>query len=86
MTQDDKKQLEILLSLFEHEGWGIFINDRKEVLESLKEHAHINCPTNDQWQFNRGMIAILEGIISYETSVKFVLEQDALEEEEFNQE
>ena len=83
MTPEQTKELETLLDLFEHDGWKLFIDEHEERLKNLKENAHINCPTNDTWQFNRGMLAFLEGLISYETSIKFVMEQ---EQEEFSQE
>ena len=82
MEQLEQEKLESLLDLFEHEGWKLFIEEREEILEYLKEYADTNCPTNDTWQFNRGMIQALRVITSYEATIKLVMEQ----EEEFEQE
>ena len=85
MTQDETREIETLLDLFEHDGWKLFIKEKEGILESLKQNATNNCPTNDTWQFNRGMVALLEGLISYETSIRFVMTQEEIEED-FSQE
>jgi len=76
--------METLLDLFEHEGWSLFIKEKEDLLASLKEGADTNCPTNDMWQYNRGIIATLRSIVSYEAAIRFVIEQDA--QEDFEQE
>jgi len=83
MEQQKQQEMELLLDLFEHEGWKLFVEEKETLLNTLKENADTNCPTNDMWQYNRGMLAILRGVTSYEASIKFVMEQD---EEDYEQE
>lgn len=85
MQQEVQHQMETLLDLFEHEGWKLFIEEKQALLDSLKENAYAECDTNDVWQQRRGIIATLAGITSYEASIKYVMEQDA-QEEDYEQE
>lgn len=83
MEQEQQRQMETLLDLFEHEGWKLFIEEKEALLKGLKENAYLECHDNEIWQQRRGIIATLAGIISYETSIKFVMEQ---QEEDYEQE
>ena len=85
MEQEQQQQMETLLDLFEHEGWKLFIEEQGNTLESLKETAYADCDTNDVWQQRRGIIATLTGITSYEATIKYVIEQDA-QEDDYEQE
>ena len=82
MQQEQQEQMEQLLDLFEHDGWKLFIEEKSNLLDSLKENADNNCPTNDMWQYNRGIVATLRSITSYEASIKFVMEQEAQDDYE----
>ena len=75
MQDNQKQELEILLDLFEHDGWKIFIEEREGVYKALKENAHHDCNTNDEWQVRRGALLALEGLIAFEGTTKFVYEQ-----------
>lgn len=81
MTPQDQKEMETLLDLFEHEGWTIFIDEIEKQLNSLKENAHIECETNDNWQLRRGCVGILSQIVSYENTIKYVAEQSGGEDD-----
>ena len=81
MKQEEQQQMELLLDLFEHDGWKLFIEEKENLLSSLKENAYVECGDNDAWQQRRGIIATLAGVTSYEASIKFVMEQEALEED-----
>ena len=71
-----QEQLEILLDLFEHDGWKMFIEEKEELYKSLKENAHHSCPDNDLWQQYRGGLFALEGIMAFEGTTKFIYEQN----------
>lgn len=75
MQDRTQQELETLLDLFEHDGWKIFIDEKEDLHKALKEQAYLECNTNDEWQQRRGMIATLDGIVSYENVVKFIIEQ-----------
>jgi hypothetical protein len=83
MEQQEQQEIELLIDLFNHDGWKLFIKEKEALLTTLKENAYVECHDNSQWQQRRGIIATLAGIISYETSIRFVMEQD---EEDYEQE
>ena len=76
MEQELQKQMETLLDLFEHEGWGLFIEEQEKSFNSLKDSAYIDCNSNEDWQIRRGVLATLNGILNYETTIKYVIEQN----------
>ena len=76
MQDKTQQELETLLDLFEHEGWNLFIEEKESLVNSLKQQAHLECNTNDEWQQRRGIIATLENIMSFETVTKFIYEQN----------
>ena len=78
----EQKRTETLINLFEDEGWKIFIDEQEELLAYAKENAHRECVTNDEWQFRKGVITLLERVVSFETVVRAV--QDQAEQEDNN--
>ena len=72
---NQQQELEILLDLFEHKGWKLFIEEKEDLLTSLKENAYIECDDNNAWQQRRGIIANLQSIVTYENAIKYVIEQ-----------
>lgn len=79
MTQQEQQTMELLLDLFEHKGWSIFIKEQEELATYLKEQAYIECNTNDEWQQRRGMLLTLDRILSYTDTTKYVYEQHETE-------
>ena len=73
--QQTQQELETLLDLFEHDGWKLFVEERENLYKSLKENAHHDCNTNNEWQVRRGALLALEGLIAFEGTTKFVYEQ-----------
>lgn len=80
MQELTQQQQETLLSLFEHDGWKLFIGEKEDFYKYLKENAHYECPDNDTWQQRRGALATLEMLISFEGTTKVVYDQGRLEE------
>lgn len=82
MNQLDQKRQEHLLNLFNEEGWKIFMGEQEDLLTYAKENAHRECVTNDEWQFRKGIITLLERVTSFETVTRAVQEQDEQEAED----
>ena len=81
MTPEDLKTMETLLDLFEHEGWKIFIEEQENFAKSLKEHAYLECESNDSWQQRRGVIGTLDRVLSYEQLIRYAVENQETEGE-----
>ena len=77
MEQQDQQAMETLLDLFNHEGWKIFIDDQETLSKGLKEGAYLECNTNEEWQFRRGALTLLDRVLAYENTTKYVMEQDS---------
>lgn len=82
MQDRTQQELETLLSLFEHDGWKLFIEEEEVLSKYLKENAHLDCDSNDKWQQRRGAIVALGGILSFEATTKFIYEQSMQEDED----
>jgi hypothetical protein len=81
MNQQDQQRQETLLDLFNHDGWDILMTELEESTQFLKDNAHLNCHTNDDWQKHKGYLSANEGLLSFEGMTKAVAEQ-AIEQEE----
>ena len=66
---------ELLLDLFEHDGWTLFVDEFEDLSKRLKENCFLECNTNDEYQQRRGSLAVLSRIISYEDTVKRIHEE-----------
>lgn len=82
MDQQEQKTMETLLDLFQHDGWTIFIDELDNQLKQLKEHAYIECDSNEQWQQRRGLITVLSQVVSYENTIKIIASQNDDPEDE----
>lgn len=77
MNEQDK--LEALQDLFLHKGWGIVKEDLENLRKVAVEGAHTECPTNDEWQFRRGTIQILDYVLGIEPYTKAQVEMEESE-------
>lgn len=75
MQDKTQQELETLLDLFEHKGWSLFLEDYESLRGYLKENAHLECDTNDIWQQRRGALTILDSVLSFEDTTKYVCDQ-----------
>ena len=76
MDQELQKQMENLLSLFQHDGWKLFIEEQEKSFNSLKDNAYIDCSSNEDWQIRRGVLSTLNATLNYENTIKYVIEQN----------
>lgn len=79
MDLQEQQRQETLLSLFEHDGWKIVISELEENIEYLKNNAHYNCVTNDQWQYHKGQLIASENFAAFENIIRVGID---LEEQE----
>ena len=71
----NEKELEDLISMFETDGWRIFIRTAKELEEETIRGAVDIAQTGDQWQYVRGQIHQLRSVIGYENLCRANYEQ-----------
>jgi len=50
MEQQQQQEMDLLIDLFNHDGWKLFIEEKEILLNTLKENAYVECHDNDQWQ------------------------------------
>jgi len=69
------KDSEILLDLFEHDGWKLFIDENQKLFDVLRDNMYIECDSNDLFQQRRGTLGMLNQILVYEVTIKAIHEQ-----------
>lgn len=74
MKRQEEQELEDLIDMFLTKGWKIFMQDFNKLLTDKIQSADLNCKTNDEWQYNRGVVSELRYITNYEQIMKSRLE------------
>ena len=67
MTVETAQYYDNLLEMFSQEGWNDYIEDLNKMNKALIQNASIDCETNDQWQYRRGQLEILNYILNFES-------------------
>jgi len=76
MDSETLKEYEDLLEMFNTPGWALYSKELRDLHKDLKDTAHTQCVTNDEWQFRRGQLATLDRLITYEEFQKAGFEQN----------
>lgn len=84
MNKETSDYYDSLFELFSTQGWKNFILDNQEALDSLIEHAHIQCHDNDSWQVRRGEISQLMRLVNYEDFIRASFKQIEQETDGFH--
>lgn len=66
MDKETEQYYDDLLEMFNSDAWKTFNGDISSMYESLLGSSPTACDTNDQWQFRRGQLEILNYINNYE--------------------
>jgi hypothetical protein len=66
MDKQIQQEYEDLLEMFNKDGWKLYSEELSELYKDLKDSAHTQCKTNDEWQFRRGQLEALGRLITYE--------------------
>ena len=66
MDKETEQYYDDLLELFNSKAWKTFNEDISLMYEALLESSPTACETNDQWQYRRGQLEILNYINNYE--------------------
>lgn len=66
MDSETRKEYEDLLEMFNTDGWTLYSKELKDLYNDLKDTAHTQSVTNDEWQFRRGQLEVLNRLITYE--------------------
>jgi len=80
MSEDEYN---ILVSMFESEGWKLYTSQVEETEEAQTKGAVDGAPDNDSWQWLRGYLTCARGVLGYESFVRLSYEaqlEDAKEE------
>lgn len=77
MDKQMEQDYENLLELFNQQGWGVFNREVIKFFESLRDAAQSDCKTNDEWQYRRGQLDVLNYFSNYEALIKHAY-QDAI--------
>jgi len=76
MSEEDKKFFESCRELFMCEGWGVFLNEVQNVIDTIDIGS---IPSSDEFWRCKGKLEILRLIVNWEASVKAA---EAMAEEE----
>ncbi len=66
MEEQIQKEYESLLETFNTDGWKLYSEELVGMFEQLRDTAHTECKTNDEWQFRRGQLEVLGRLMTYE--------------------
>ena len=66
MDKEIQKEYESLLESFNTDGWKLYSKELIAMFDQLRDTAHTECRTNDEWQFRRGQLEILDRLMAYE--------------------
>ena len=75
MDKETELYYDDLLEMFNQEGWSNFIEDLDNMNKSLIESSPTACETNDQWQYRRGQLEILNYMLNYEALMNNALDE-----------
>tara|TARA_R110002096_G_scaffold347246_1_gene540620 strand:- start:137 stop:382 length:246 start_codon:yes stop_codon:yes gene_type:complete len=75
MDKQIQQEYESLLETFNQDGWKLYSEELVDMFNHLKDTAHEQCKTNDEWQFRRGQLEVLGRLITYEEFQKAGYEQ-----------
>ena len=79
---EEMQRLEALQEMFLSKGWQHFKEEYSHLLASAKEGSWVDCPSNDEWQFRRGVITFLTNVMGFENYTNARYEQLVQGEEE----
>ena len=75
MTPDQQKQYDDLFNMFSTDGWKSLIENLEETEKAYTQNSRLECTTNEQWQYRRGQLEVLNYLLNYEQSIEFMYEQ-----------
>ncbi len=75
MTPEQNKEYDNYLDMFASSGWITYIAQLADTREATLQAAPHNAADNNTWQYARGMLAQMDGILGFEAFVLAVREQ-----------
>ena len=69
MTPEENKQYDDYLDMFASAGWITYTSQLAETRAATLEAAPHNAADNNTWQYARGMLAQMDGILGFEAFV-----------------
>jgi len=56
--------------MFQVKGWGTLSKDLELMNKSLRDDAFTSCTTNEEWQYRRGQLDILDYLCGYQSQME----------------
>ena len=78
----DEKTYNALTDMFASAGWKVFMEDVKQLEDSVTRAAVDQADTGDKWQYCRGQTHQLRSILGYSIAVKASWDQALKDAEE----
>lgn len=70
--ENNLKDIEALITMFETEGWSVFKRDMTELHDALLSGAPSSCKTSEDWQFMRGQLGAMNRLVHLEEYTRSV--------------